>query len=232
MFKQFSITILMAFLTISLVNAQKSNDNDCQVLHPKLDSVYNGECKKGLAHGEGVAMGEAKYEGKFKKGLPHGKGKLIANDGKYIYEGRWKKGKQHGRGKLIIKRENLKDSIVKGRWRKGELVKNENEKPPYRFSSGSGITRVNFIQNSPNGNQIVIRFKRNGKYANIQTSNITKSSGFTVSNSYPLRIENVVFPFDCRIIFSASNLLGSSSNTYRLNFEITEPGYWEVTVNY
>jgi hypothetical protein len=30
--------------------------------------------KKGLAHGEGIAVGEDTYTGLFKKGYPHGKG--------------------------------------------------------------------------------------------------------------------------------------------------------------
>jgi len=231
MHKQFSLIILFIFTAFTLVNAQKEKSSDCKVLHPKLDSIYKGDCKRGLAHGKGTAIGEDIYTGKFKRGLPHGKGKLFANDSTFIYEGRWKKGKMHGRGTLVLKRENKKDSTIEGRWSKGELVRKTNETSPYKVTRKRGVSRVNFFRQSE-GNEIAIKFKRSGTYSRVGVQGLYYSSGYQTSESYPLRIEGVSFPFEGRVVFNAPNLLNSSSNEYRVSFQIDKPGYWEVIVFY
>ena len=47
---------------------------DCRVLDPELQGAYEGGCRKGLAHGEGVATGSAEYRGEFRNGMKHGTG--------------------------------------------------------------------------------------------------------------------------------------------------------------
>ena len=57
-------------------------------------STYEGDVKKGKAHGMGIftfADG-SKYEGKFKKNTFHGKGKYTDSEGN-IFEGKWRRGK-------------------------------------------------------------------------------------------------------------------------------------------
>ena len=57
-------------------------------------STYEGDVKKGKAHGIGIftfADG-SKYEGKFKKNKFHGKGKYTDSEGN-IFEGKWRHGK-------------------------------------------------------------------------------------------------------------------------------------------
>ena len=57
-------------------------------------SVYEGEVKKGKAHGEGILTfsDETTYKGSFKKNKPHGKG-VYTDQREISYEGKWRNGK-------------------------------------------------------------------------------------------------------------------------------------------
>ena len=57
-------------------------------------STYDGDVKKGKAHGDGIFTFSdgSKYEGKFKKNKIHGKGKYTDLNGN-IFEGKWRYGK-------------------------------------------------------------------------------------------------------------------------------------------
>ena len=56
--------------------------------------IWEGDVKKGKAHGKGVLTfnNGAIYEGKIKKNKIHGVGKLTTPDGE-VYDGKWKYGK-------------------------------------------------------------------------------------------------------------------------------------------
>ena len=56
--------------------------------------TYEGEVKKGKAHGEGIITfaDGSKYEGKFKKNKIHGKGKFTDSDNN-VFEGKFRRGK-------------------------------------------------------------------------------------------------------------------------------------------
>ena len=58
------------------------------------NSTYEGEVKKGKAHGEGIITFAdfSKYEGKFKKNRIHGKGKFTDSDNN-VFEGKFRRGK-------------------------------------------------------------------------------------------------------------------------------------------
>ena len=83
-------TSLLFSTVISCIYSQDNKDN-CKVLMNEISESYQGDCKDGLAHGNGLAQGIDTYEGKFKKGLPYGNGKYAWANGDY-YDGRWKEG--------------------------------------------------------------------------------------------------------------------------------------------
>ena len=60
----------------------------CGVLDPELQGSYSGGCVKGLAEGEGEAMGAANYKGGFRAGRKHGMGVKTWPSGDR-YSGRW-----------------------------------------------------------------------------------------------------------------------------------------------
>jgi hypothetical protein len=57
-------------------------------------SVYEGEVKKGKAHGEGILTfsDDTTYKGNFKRNKPHGKG-IYTDPREISYEGKWRNGK-------------------------------------------------------------------------------------------------------------------------------------------
>jgi hypothetical protein len=55
MLQKFSFLLILCIFS-QKVNAQKANPI-CKVLFSSIDQSYEGECKKGLAHGKGIAKG-------------------------------------------------------------------------------------------------------------------------------------------------------------------------------
>ncbi len=106
--------ILTSFLVISALFLSAQN---CEVLRPDLKGKYEGECKKGKAHGKGKAEGTDSYEGDFKAGLPDGKGTYTWQNGNQ-FTGLWSKGLKEGKGTMVFKLASGKDSTVEGFWKK------------------------------------------------------------------------------------------------------------------
>ena len=73
---------------------------DCRVLDPELHGFYEGGCKNGLAHGDGVATGSAEYRGEFRKGMKDGKGVKTWPWGDR-YEGSFAADRRSGKGMYI-----------------------------------------------------------------------------------------------------------------------------------
>jgi hypothetical protein len=70
--------LLFVLFTFYFSNGQNTN-TVCKVLSDKFNYGYKGECKNGLAHGQGEAKGKFHYIGEFKNGLPEGKGVMKYN---------------------------------------------------------------------------------------------------------------------------------------------------------
>jgi len=71
-------------------------------------SVYEGEVKKGKAHGEGILTfsDDTTYKGNFKRNKPHGKG-IYTDPREISYEGKWRN------GKLIVKLDKKTRRVIK-----------------------------------------------------------------------------------------------------------------------
>ena len=83
--KLFTITFFMIFSSLTCITYAESLKFD--------SSTYEGEVKKGKAHGVGIFTFSdgSTYEGKVKNNKIHGKGKYIDAQGK-VYEGKFKYG--------------------------------------------------------------------------------------------------------------------------------------------
>ena len=68
--------ISVGIFSINCTATYHSSDTtkECKVMLASINESYDGFCKNGLAHGEGVASGLHKYEGKFSAGFPDGEG--------------------------------------------------------------------------------------------------------------------------------------------------------------
>lgn len=216
--------LLSFFLSASMCLAQ----SDCKVLKEGIDTSYEGECKKGLAHGDGVATGTDTYEGSFRKGLPHGHGKYIYATGDF-YEGQWSKGLMNGDGKLV-RRLAEGDSTQVGVWEDGIYLGAE-KLPAYRVKYNNGVVRYN-MNRLGDGNKVEFRFFQNGTpNADIQNVMYNVSSGDKINVSGVYGVNQVEFPFTCRITYKTWNKLRSVQYDAVLEFIINEPGNWQVTLN-
>ncbi len=113
--------------TLFLVSAQLLSAQNCEVLNPDLKGKYEGDCKKGKAHGKGKAEGKDSYEGDFRNGLAEGKGTYTWQNGTR-FTGQWSKGLKEGKGTMVFKSVSGKDSAVDGFWKK-DVYSGKREHP-------------------------------------------------------------------------------------------------------
>ena len=82
--------------------------------------TWSGECKNGVAHGEGTLTWFQKgvkvetYSGPMVNGYAEGRGRLVRGSG--VYVGEWKKSLQHGQGRF----EDADGSWDQGEWEVGQ----------------------------------------------------------------------------------------------------------------
>ncbi len=204
--------------------------SDCMVLISNISETYSGECKKGLADGEGEATGVDSYKGSFKKGLPDGEGTYIWASGA-IYQGQWKKGLRDGYGTCTFSSEN-KESTQIGYWREDQYVGAELV-APYLTTYKLGVTRVSFFKQRADDSYVEYKFSRSGNTSfNIEGLMMQGSSGTENTTTAFTGFREASFPFEGKVQFKAPNMLNSATNNYELRFRINQPGAWTVTIFY
>lgn len=233
-----AVLLLSCIIASSWFSAAWSQDK-CKVLKPGIDSIYAGDCKQGLANGQGVASGIDWYNGEFKKGLPDGTGTYIWKNGDR-YEGEWKKGLKDGAGKYTVMRTG-RDSVITGIWESDKYI-GEESIAPYSILYRNGVSRVSCLRTGDQPSRVSYKFTRGGT-SSEHTSPISNlllqgSSGNETSSSSYFGFDDVTFPFEGKIKFTAPSALSSpgASNAvnlnYELNFVINQPGAWMVTIYY
>lgn len=222
------IQILILSVLVVVATQKVVAQNDVKVLMEEISGEYTGDSKKGLAHGQGKAVGKDTYEGKFKKGLPHGKGTYTWANGD-TYEGMWKKGKMHGSGKLTVQAGD-KEIVKSGIWKNDEFVR-KVEPRPYKINQQRNITRYTVRKLQDTGNQIVIDFMQaGGKNHTLENLMISGDSGSRFQSGSMTGYENVEFPFNLKVDYTSSNSL--QTQKYDCTFDITfeEPGYYKIVL--
>jgi len=191
---------------------------------PGLHGIYIGECKKGLAHGRGLAQGIDNYSGQFKNGWPDGKGTYKWENGEK-YEGEWKSGFRNGFGVFSFKVNN-RDSVLYGLWKDDRYI-GPKPKPPLIISK-QNITKVDFHRNGV-GSKVIISF--GGVYQReIHNLTIVGDSGAEFSIGVETGYDIVEFPFHCKIMFTSSNSSQNYEQYCILEFIINQPGNWTVSI--
>ncbi|MEN7549378.1 hypothetical protein AAG747_15750 [Rapidithrix thailandica] len=211
--------LCMFLFACSAVKAQ----NSCKVLLEPIAQRYEGECKKQLAHGKGKATGVDVYEGEFKKGLPHGAGVYTWNNGN-IFEGEWKKGEKDGEGKLVFKLKNASDSVLVGYWSGDEYI-GKNKYPYQVHYKPSKVTSVQFSRKSGEKEEIRVYLNKKNTMVSrpsVELEDISGYHGQVISFSTYAKVQGVKFPYRGYLKFQGQ----------RVEFEISQPGIWDVTVNF
>lgn len=219
------LSVFLIALSSTFLFAQQK----CEVLKADISGEYVGDCKRGLAHGEGLSKGQNNYEGEFKKGLPNGEGTIFfADGGKYI--GHWDDGLRDGEGIYSINIEG-KDSIVDGIWKNDKYIGKKPVKQ-YEVTRKNGVSRYTIRKNGDNLNQVTIKVRYKGQaLGNLE--NISTSDGNRVNYSGYVVIENIhSYPFTCDMRYSVPSALGTVSNSVEFSFKIFGAGEWLVELNH
>jgi hypothetical protein len=211
------------FLLLSAGGAYAQTD-ECRVLKPEIAGTYNGDCKKGLAQGKGIAQGIDHYEGQFSKGLPSGRGTYKWANGVY-YEGEWKNGMREGEGKMVYP-----DSVVTGFWKEDKYV-GKKKIAAYRIITSTSLSRYTISKSAAKSNTVKIRIMQGGT-DNVAVEDFSmffdSGSEFRSSNYYG--IENISYPVTIKVKYRAWNQLKTSQYDVRFEIEIAEPGSWDVVL--
>ncbi len=220
-----ALAALFAFTVIPL-----SGQSECRVLMPGISGSYIGECRKGLAEGNGEAVGTDSYKGSFRKGLPDGEGTYLWASGA-VYTGQWKKGMRDGQGTFRF-RFNERDSVQSGFWKQDEFVGTE-QIAPYSVTHRIGVSRASFFRQGTVENYVTFKFSRSGGSSySIDGLIMQGSSGSESITTAFTGFQNTSFPFEGKVQFRAPNMLNTVINNYELRFVINQPGEWVVTIYY
>jgi hypothetical protein len=216
----------VSFLLIT--NFALGQQTDCKVLMPSISATYSGECKKGLANGNGVAQGTDHYEGHFAKGLPDGQGTYTWQNGSY-FQGQWEKGFKNGIGKMVYKLQ-AGDSTVTGYWEK-DNYKGKKIIASYKLTRSRGVVRYTFRKIADNGNDMVIKIFLGGELnTNIEDFSMAYDSGDQYERGSSYGIQNIRFPLNVKITYRTWNQFHTSQSDVTFEFELSEPGKWELTL--
>lgn len=205
--------------------------SDCKVLKPEISQTYEGKCRRNLAHGFGTARGEDYFEGQFRKGLPHGTGVYVWSNGD-TYAGEFRNGMKHGLGRYTIAES---DSAFVGLWNNDKFVRivdlKEKEEPNYKIYYQRNLTRTRFARTG-DGNKVLFSLADGGGNRPASAMNIFGTSGFQINYGRFFGFEDVTFPFEGRISFTAPSRSGLVVYQIELFFTINQPGIWEITLTY
>ncbi|MCF8366458.1 MAG: hypothetical protein K9H16_11790 [Bacteroidales bacterium] len=214
----FLFTLLLSPL---LILAQ----SNCKVLLPEIDSIYDGKCKKGLANGEGIAIGKDTYQGKFKKGWPDGFGVYTWSTGE-VYEGDFVEGVKDGEGVYRFFTNN-RDTALVGLWKDDVYIGPKPMKP--KVMQSVAIDRHTFRKNSDVQNRVLIDFRQNGgQNPNISGLLITADSGYEFSLGNTHGFKDMTFPVTMLVKYTTPNKLQTRQVYCIFEFVIYEPGDWAV----
>lgn len=217
---------LLSGLLFLLFSSMGFAQNQCKVLVPDLVGEYVGKCKKGFANGQGKAVGKDTYEGNFKKGLPNGEGIYTWASGA-TYDGYWVFGERSGEGiyKYI---SNNADSVQAGMWKENEYLGPKPEKPI--VIRKEFVTRYNFRRNG-DGDRILIDISLNGSpNRDILDFSLISTSGSYFESGRSHGIETVMFPVTVKINYVSWNVAHTSRHSATFEFEISEPGNWQINI--
>jgi len=195
------------------------------VLKKELAGKYEGELKKGLAHGQGTAIGLDTYTGQFNKGFPEGQGTYTFSN-RDEYRGEFLRGLFSGKGVLTYKKADG-DSILEGYWEAGKYV-GRTMVAPYEISNKTGSVNPSII-NIGDGNKVEILVM--DPYNKYITPQIMAFGQFTQQTYYGRNLfADAVFPVTFDIRYSCTNKMRSGIIDSTIKIKINKPGNWQITL--
>jgi hypothetical protein len=221
-----AVFTLGILLSLSFVISLKAQEK-CRVLMSSISVEYKGDCKKGLADGEGEAFGVDHYIGHFRKGFPDGEGVYTWSTGE-VYKGSFKKGMRHGHGTYTFK-VNGRDTTITGQWQKDKYVVKNTKISNYTILYKNNIGRIT-VNRIGDGQEIRIKIYRNGGEIKANDLSLIGDSGNVMTYRDFTGFDRVSFPFTAKLLFTIPNDFYSANISCELKFRINVPGSYEVRI--
>jgi hypothetical protein len=222
------LTRILLIFNLSIISLIIFAQTDCKVLKAEIADSYSGNCKKGLAHGKGIASGTDTYEGQFKKGLPNGQGTYTWATGE-TYVGNWKEGLRHGEGIFTYTiDENV--VVMDGIWADDQYVGVELPKPRVLYQSN--VDRFSFQRTGDIKDRVLVDLFQNGtRNVGVENYMLATSSGYDTRLGYSRGFEGIVFPVIIKVSYTTRNKLKTYKYNVVFEFKISEPGDWRVELH-
>ena len=94
-----------------------------------------------------------------------------------------------------------------------------------------GVIRNNFNKTSETGSNITVKILLGGSVnSDLQGFSMVSDSGSAYQSGSSNAIQNVHFPLNVKVSYRTWNLLHSAQTDVVFEFEISDPGIWEVTL--
>lgn len=219
------VGFLFIFL-VPLMATKAFSQPDCKVIMEEISEAYEGGCRDGLAHGQGVATGIDKYEGSFRRGLPHGRGTYTWANGD-VYTGQWRNGQRHGQG-TFISRQNDEITKQSGAWVHDAF---RGEDGVAAYSRGHIFNLERFaVRRTGDGNRVLVNFYYMGRQGQLpQDFDFKIETGFSKTEGLAVGFDEVEFPAQILITYTVPDKLGRGLRIpVRFELTINQPGQWEI----
>lgn len=232
------VIIFIAFLIFfnrRIAYAQDSASS-CKVLSLNINTYYKGECKNGLADGQGEARGRHRYNGSFKFGKPDGYGIYYYDDNTY-YAGYFLEGQREGKGETHYLDNGKPDSIIKGYWSGNEF--RGKKYVTYSFNGATRLDRYEIKATPESGRTITFELATtSGSPTGIPTD-FSNSPGYVLrlvqleAAHAAVRLQSsidrasrsyVIYDIDAFPV----TLFGTLSNGDNFTLELYKPAKWNV----
>jgi hypothetical protein len=217
------LRLVLTFLGLSAIYIYTPfAQQECEVGLEAISGMYDGECRKGQAHGKGKAVGTDAYEGEFRKGLPHGIGVYTWSNGA-IFKGEFKNGAKSGEGQLFMAGLNQPDSVLTGFWEDDEYV--GKFKTPYEVLAHSGkVTSVRISESDGESNTLFVTILHKGRTEPNPDFSIRETAGNYMNIRKTGRTTNILvgnFPFSFTLNYRGE----------RVDIEIRRPGSYDIMID-
>ena len=216
---------LLSILLLSFLNLNAQN-SDCVVFMDSISGTYQGDCKKGKAHGFGKAQGAHTYEGEFRKGWPFGEGNYTWDEGRW-YKGMFRNGLKNGYGKM---HSNLvgADTLLIGYWRNDYYI-GEKNLPDFEIQEQMNLENLSITLRDVEGSSLRVKILRDKTTnTNARITMLNSSSGHGRKGSGSVVYDQIEFPFQFSIYYDTPNRFASTTISCALEVTINTPGEWEI----
>jgi hypothetical protein len=224
----YAATVFMAMA----LNAIMASAQTCEVLIPELSGEYKGECKKGIATGQGEVKGKVHaYKGSFKNGKPNGQGTYHYSDSMF-HIGNFQEGLKEGKGEMHYVLANKTDSVIAGFW-SGDIYRGKRY-VTYVSDAREYFDQVEINPSSRPGNTISFEITVTSTGSESIDSYLSLTQLVSTNGVFIRPLTKSTVPrkstYSYEIKQFPVHLLATFSNGRNITFELYKNADWQVRI--